>query len=121
MGRSIKFEFGLAAYANGGFVDLVFNAAIDLTIFGKRLYFAASFNLNDPVGSVRAGADEATEWYKDKTNRRNPTSTAENYYDNPNPNTDFEMAGKCLCSVRLGGCCGTGLLLQWHSLKYYLK
>ena len=93
--HSIKFEFGLAAYANGGFVDLIFNAAIDLTIFGKRLYLAASFNLRDPVGSLRLGADRATVWYKDRMNRNNPTSTAENYYDNANPNTDFEMSGLC--------------------------
>lgn len=91
--NSIKFEFGLAAYARNAFVNVVFNAAIDLLVFGKRYYLATSFNLRDPVGSLRNGADRATEWYKDKMNRRNPTGTMENYYDNPNPNTDFEMSG----------------------------
>ena len=90
---SIKFEFGLAAYANGGFGNFIFNAAVDLTIFGKRLYLALGFNLRDPVGSVRFGADTATNWYKDKMNKKGATSTAENYYDNPNPFSDFEMSG----------------------------
>ena len=93
--HSIKFEFGLAAYADGGFGDLIFNAAIDLTIFGKRLYLAAAFDLRDPVGSLKLGADKATEWYKDRMNRKNPTSTSENYYDNANPNADFELSGQC--------------------------
>ena len=93
--NSIKFEFGLAVYASGGFSNLVFNAAVDLTIFGKRLYLALGFNLRDPVGSVRFGADKATDWYKDKMNKKGATSTAENYYDNPNPFADFEMSGTC--------------------------
>ena len=76
-------------------MDVIFNAAIDLIIFGKRLYLAASFNLKDPVGSLKLGADKATVWYKDMMNRKNPTSTSENYYDNANPNTDFEMSGQC--------------------------
>ena len=76
-------------------MDLIFNAAIDLTIFGKRYYLAASFDLRDPVGSLKLGADKATVWYKDMMNRKNPTDTSENYYDNANPNTDFEMSGQC--------------------------
>lgn len=95
---SIKFEFGLDVYASGGFKNLIFNAAIDLTIFGKRLYLAIGFNLNDPVGSIRFGADKSTEWYKDKMNKKGATSTAENYYDNPNPFADFEMSGTLLSS-----------------------
>ena len=91
--HSIKFEFGLAAYANGAHSNFIFNAAVDLVIFGKRLYLAISFNLNDPVGSLKTGADTATEWYKDKINNRAATDTEKNYYDNPNPFADFEMSG----------------------------
>ena len=90
---SILFEFGLAAYAGGGHSNFIFNAAVDLTIFGKRLYLAIGFNLKDPVGSLRGGADKATDWYKDKMNPKNPTDTEKNYYDNPNPFADFEMSG----------------------------
>lgn len=93
---SIKFEFGLAAYANGGNSNFIFNAAVDLTIFGKRLYLALGFNLKDPVGSLRTGADKSTEWYKDKMNPKNPTDTEKNYYDSPNPFADFEMSGTIL-------------------------
>ena len=67
---------------------------MDLVIFGKRLYLAISFNLNDPVGSLKTGADTATEWYKDKMNNKGATDTEKNYYDNPNPFADFEMSGK---------------------------
>ena len=101
---SIKFEFGLDVYASGGFKNLIFNAAIDLTIFGKRLYLAIGFNLNDPVGSVRFGSDKSTEWYKDKMNKKGATSTAENYYDNPNPFADFEMSGTLLYILKRDGC-----------------
>lgn len=90
--HSILFEFGLAAYAGGGHSNFIFNAAVDLTIFGKRLYLAIGFNLKDPVGSLRGGADKATDWYKDKMNPKNPTDTEKNYYDNPNPFADFEMS-----------------------------
>ncbi len=51
------------------------------------------FNIGDPVGSLRSGADKSTEWYKDKMNPKNPTDTEKNYYDNPNPFADFEMSG----------------------------
>jgi len=66
---------------------------VDLVIFGKRLYLAVNFNLNDPVGSLKTGADTATEWYKDKMNNKGATDTEKNYYDNPNPFADFEMSG----------------------------
>lgn len=66
---------------------------MDLVIFGKRLYLAVNFNLNDPVGSLKTGADTATEWYKDKMNNKDATDTEKNYYDNPNPFADFEMSG----------------------------
>lgn len=66
---------------------------MDLVIFGKRLYLAINFNLNDPVGSLKTGADTATEWYKDKMNNKGATDTEKNYYDNPNPFADFEMSG----------------------------
>ena len=71
-----------------------------MIIFGKNLYLALSFNLNDPVGSLRAGGDSATNWYKDKMNKENPTDTSQNYYDNPNPFVDFQLSGK-LGIVRL--------------------
>ena len=63
-------------------------------IFGKRLYLALGFNLRDPIGSVKFGSDKATNWYKDKMNKKGATSTAENYYDNPNPFSDFQFSGK---------------------------
>ena len=98
--HSIKFEFGLAAYANGAYSNFIFNAAVDLVIFGKRLYLTISFNLNDPVGSLKTGADTATEWYKDKMNNKAATDTEKNYYDSPNPFADFEMAGTRLNTIK---------------------
>jgi len=71
-----------------------------MIIFGKNLYLALSFDLNDPVGSLRVGGDSATNWYKDKMNKENPTDTSQNYYDNPNPFVDFQLSGK-LSIVRL--------------------
>ena len=91
---SIKFEFGLAAYANGANSNFILNAAVDLIIFGKRLYLAIAFDLKDPVGSVRSGADTSLEWYKDKMNNKGATDTETNYYDNPNPFADFQNSGK---------------------------
>ncbi|XP_067053119.1 uncharacterized protein [Acropora muricata] len=139
---SIKFEFGLAAYASGGFSNLIFNAAVDLMIFGKRLYLALGFNLRDPVGSVKFGSDKATDWYKDKMNKKGATSTAENYYDNPNPFSDFQFSeiflienqqsatddrrGACLfvdsktdgASIKVTGCNDTDERQSWaYTLK----
>ena len=91
---SIKIEFALAAYASGGFPDVTFNAAVDLSIFGKNLYLAVAFDLKDPVGSIQVGADRSLSWYKDKMNKENPTDTSRNYYDNPNPFVDFQLSGK---------------------------
>ena len=73
---------------------------MDLVIFGKRLYLAVNFNLNDPVGSLKTGADTATEWYKDKMNNEGATDTEKNYYDNPNPFADFEMSGTRLNIIK---------------------
>ena len=84
----------MSNYASGAYSGSVFNAAVDLTIFGKRLYLSLSFDLNDPVGSLRVGADRSTEWYKDKMNPPNPTGTETDYYDKPNPFTDFDFAGE---------------------------
>ena len=92
--RSIKFEFSLEAYARGSRTNVIFNAAIDLLIFGKRYYLATEFNLRDPVGSLRSGGDKATEWYKSNINNNQATDTQSNFYDSPNPYADFEMAGK---------------------------
>lgn len=91
---SIKIEFALATYAAGGFPGATFSAAVDLVIFGKNLYLSIAFNLNDPVGSLRVAADSSTDWYKGKMNKENPTDTSQNYYDNPNPNVDFQLSGE---------------------------
>ena len=72
----------------------VFTAAVDLTIFGKRLFLAVSLDLNDIIGSLKVTADRSTSWYKDKMNPKGNTDTEKNYYDNPNPFADFEMSGK---------------------------
>ena len=77
----------------GGNSNLIFNAAVDLMIFGKRLFLATAFNLRDAIGSLKSGADKATEWYKDKMNNKGATDTEKNYYDNPNPYADFDMSG----------------------------
>ena len=98
-------------YASGGFNNLIFNAAVDLTIFGKRLYLALGFNLKDPAGSIKFGADKSTEWYKDKMNKKDATGTAENYYDNPNPFADFEMSGK-FCKRKAGSIVPRMYLIQ---------
>ena len=73
---------------------MVFNAAVDLTIFGKRLYLALGFSLTNPLASLRGGASKATNWYKDKMNPKGRTDTEKQYYDKPNPFADFEMSGK---------------------------
>nr|XP_058970077.1 uncharacterized protein LOC131796502 [Pocillopora verrucosa] len=89
---SIKFEFSLEAYARGDRNNVIFNAAIDLLIFGKRYYLATEFNLRDPVGSLRSGSDKATEWYKSNMNNEQATAPESNFYDSPNPYADFEMS-----------------------------
>lgn len=91
---SIKFEFSLEAYARGDRNNVIFNAAIDLLIFGKRYYLATEFNLRDPVRSLRSGSDKATEWYKSNMNNEQATAPESNFYDSPNPYADFEMSGK---------------------------
>ena len=72
---------------------MIFTAGVDLVIFGKDLFLAVSFNLRDPVGSLRATSDKSTEWYKDKTNQKDATDTETDYYDSPNPFVDLEMSG----------------------------
>ncbi|XP_022792631.1 uncharacterized protein LOC111331727 [Stylophora pistillata] len=90
---SIKFEFSLEAYARDrDRNNVIFNAAIDLLIFGKRYYLATAFNLRDPVGSLRSGSDKATEWYKSNMNNEQATAPKSNFYDSPNPYADFEMS-----------------------------
>lgn len=71
-----------------------------MEIFGKSLYLSIAFNLTDPVGSLKVGADSSTEWYKNKMNKENPTDTSENYYDNPNPHVDFQLSGKMWMEAR---------------------
>ena len=109
---SIKIEFALATYASVGFPDLTFSAAVDLIIFGKNLYLSLAFDLKDPVGSIKLGADRSTSWYKDKMNKENPTDTSENYYDNPNPFVDFQLSGKLKLQIEF-----EFFVLSWH-LKY---
>ena len=92
---SILIDFALSTYAAGGYPNAVFTAAVDLVIFGKDLFLAVSFDLNDPVGSLRATSDKSTDWYKEKMNQPDATDTDTNYYDNANPYVDFEMTGEC--------------------------
>jgi len=73
---------------------MIFTAAVDLVIFGADLFLAASFNLRDPVGSLKVTSDRSTEWYEDKMNQKDATDTETNYYDNPNPFVDFAMSGE---------------------------
>ena len=73
---------------------MIFTAAVDLVIFGADLFLAVSFNLRDPVGSLRATSDRSTQWYEDKMNQKDATDTETNYYDNPNPFVDFAMSGE---------------------------
>ena len=98
---SIVIEFALSSYAAGAFTDLIFTAAVDLVIFGKDLFLAVSFDLNDPIGSLRATSDKSTDWYKDKMNTKDASDTEKNYYDDPNPFADFEMSGMCVLNSQM--------------------
>ncbi|KAL9979348.1 hypothetical protein ACROYT_G016999 [Oculina patagonica] len=94
--KSILIEFALSTYAGGGYPDMIFTAAVDMVIFGKDLFLAVSFNLRDPIGSLRTTSDKSTEWYKDKMNQPGATDTDTNYYDTANPYVDFEMTEQFL-------------------------
>lgn len=98
---SIVIEFALSSYAAGAFTDMIFTAAVDLVIFGKDLFLAVSFDLNDPIGSLRATSDKSTDWYKDKMNTKDASDTEKNYYDDPNPFADFEMSGMCVLNSQM--------------------
>ena len=98
---SIVIEFALSSYAAGAFTDVIFTAAVDLVIFGKDLFLAVSFDLNDPIGSLRATSDKSTDWYKDKMNTKDASDTEKNYYDDPNPFADFEMSGMCVLNSQM--------------------
>ena len=98
---SILIEFALSSYAAGAFPDMIFTAAVDLVIFGKDLFLAVSFNLRDPIGSLRATSDKSTDWYKDKMNTKDASDTEKNYYDDPNPFADFEMSGMCVLNSQM--------------------
>ena len=74
---------------------MIFTAAVDLVIFGQDLFLAVSFNLNDPIGSLKATSDKSTEWYTEKMNQEDATDTETNYYDTPGSYVDFEMTGEC--------------------------
>ena len=81
---------------------MIFTAAVDLIIFGKKLFLAVSFNLRDPVGSLRATSDTSTQWYQDKMNQKDATDTETNYYDNPTRFADFAITGELYALERLG-------------------
>ena len=75
---------------------MTFAAGVDMTIFGKNLYLSIALKLSSRqsiIDSLLAGSDSATSWYKDKMNKKNPTDTSDNYYDNPNPAVDFQLSG----------------------------
>lgn len=91
---SIIIDFALSTYASGAYSGMIFTAAVDLVIFGKDLFLAASFDLRDPIGSLKVTSDRSTEWYQDKMNQKDATDTETNYYDNPNPYVDFAMSGE---------------------------
>lgn len=91
----------METYASGGLKDLIFNAAVDMMIFGHRFYAGVQFNLRSPFTSLKSAGDSGTNWYKDKMNPKGRTGTEKNYYDNANPFVDFEMSGKWKYHFRL--------------------
>ena len=58
---SIKFEFGIDNTVNG---RIKFAAAVDLTIFGKRLYLSVTLNIKNPAAAVDKSQSQGVEDYK---------------------------------------------------------
>ena len=95
--RSVKFQFKLDDSVWGVVPkSYTFTSAMDLTLFGRRLYQPFKFTLVNPLASILAGKDDAVKWYTDHTN---PTATSEkSYYDKPTPYSDFDFSGEYLGS-----------------------
>lgn len=89
---SIKFEVGIDNSVNG---RIIFAAAIDLTIFGKRLYLNMNINLKNPAAAIKNAASRSVDEFKKKANPKSKTDVDERVYDSPNPYSDFELSGEC--------------------------
>uniref|UniRef100_A0A7M5WWB1 Hemicentin-1 n=2 Tax=Clytia hemisphaerica TaxID=252671 RepID=A0A7M5WWB1_9CNID len=106
--HGIRFELGLGQKFNGFMVG----AAIDLTLFGNRMYFEFQFDLKNPVRSITNAKDGSLYRYK-KGVRQLRTELTFNPYDNPNPFSDFDLGGTFGIEAlntgdenRLGACLG---------------
>ncbi len=86
----IRFELGLGHKFGGGFMV---GAEIDLTLFGNRMQFGFSFDLNNPGGSITGAKDSGMYKYKQGVKQARTTASFEPY-DPPNPFTDFDLSGK---------------------------
>jgi hypothetical protein len=58
---SIKFEFGIDNTVGG---RITFAAAVDFTIFGKRLNLNVNINLRNPTAAVKETSSKAVDNYK---------------------------------------------------------
>ncbi|CAB3978528.1 sushi, von Willebrand factor type A, EGF and pentraxin domain-containing 1-like [Paramuricea clavata] len=87
--HSIKFEFGIDNTVGG---RITFAAAVDFTIFGKRLNLNVNINLRNPSAAVKETSTKALDDYKNKANPKSKSSTDEKVYDDPNPFSDFELS-----------------------------
>jgi hypothetical protein len=58
---SIKFEFGIDNTVGG---RITFAAAVDFTIFGKRLNLNVNINLRNPTAAVKETSSKALDNYK---------------------------------------------------------
>ena len=58
---SIKFEFGVDPSVNG---RTTFAAAVDFTIFGKRLYLGVNLDIKNPAGAIDNTQSQGVEDYK---------------------------------------------------------
>ena len=67
-------------------------AEIDLTLFGNRMHFGFSFDLNNKFKSITSAKDSGMYKYKQGV-KQVRTSASFNAYDPPNPFTDFDLAG----------------------------
>ena len=89
---SIKLEIGIDNSVNG---RANFAAAIDLTIFGKRLYLSMNIDLKNPATAIKNAGSKSVDHFKNKANPKSKTDVNERVYDSPNPYSDFELSGKC--------------------------
>ena len=96
---------------------MTFAAGVDMTIFGKNLYLSIALKLSSRqamIDSILSGSDSATSWYKDRMNKKNPTDTSENYYDNPNPAVDFQLSGNISDTIM-------NVLYKYSNIKWIKK